>query len=67
METKRKAKLIVNRNSHGTSNTFRVTIPSVFVREIGLGEDERDLEIEIDKKNNCIKIKKLLTSRNDSW
>ena len=60
MEEKRKAKLIVNKSGNGTSNTFRATIPQSFVRKMGLGEDERDIEIEFDETKNEVKIKRLI-------
>ena len=62
MDSKRKAKLIVNKSGNGTSNTFRATIPQTFIRKMGLGEDERDIEIEFDEIGEEIKIKKFQKS-----
>ena len=55
----RPAKLIVNKSGSG-SNTFRATLPTSFVREMGLDEDERNLEIAFDETTQEIKIRKLL-------
>ena len=62
MESKRKAKLIVNKSGNGTSNTFRATIPQSFIRKMGLGKDEREIEIEFDEIEEEIKIKKCQNS-----
>jgi len=62
MRSKRKAKLIVNKSGNGTSNTFRATIPQSFNRKMWLGEDEREIEIAFDEKEEEIKIKKFQKS-----
>lgn len=55
MINKRIARMIVNKSGSGSS-TFRVTLPSTWVREMGLDEQTRDLTIEFSGAE--IKIKK---------
>lgn len=47
----RKAKLMVNK-SGGTASksgvTFRATLPSVWIREMGLNENARDIKLSFD-------------------
>lgn len=46
---KRKAKLLVNRRKTGSGGTtFRATLPTVWVREMGLSENLRELELNFD-------------------
>lgn len=55
----RKAKLKVDRRKTGTGGTtFRATLPTKWVREIGLSEDNRNMVITFDKDNNRIIIEK---------
>ena len=54
---KRKAKMIVNESGSGSS-TFRVTIPTKWIRKMDLGEDSRNLIISYNEKNKEIIIKK---------
>lgn len=58
MET-RNAKMICNK-SGGTSTgvTYRVTLPTTWVKEMGLGTEERELELIYDEIDKCIKVKK---------
>lgn len=44
---KRKARMIVNKSGAGNS-TFRVTLPTNWVRKMGLNEHARDLELKFD-------------------
>lgn len=46
MET-RKAKMIVNKSGSGNS-TFRATLPTSWIREMGLSEDVRGLKLTFD-------------------
>jgi len=60
MNEKRTAKLIVNKSGGtSTANTFRATLPTIWVRQMGLSEDKRGIELIFNKKENEIKIKKL--------
>lgn len=43
----REAKMIVNQSGSG-SNTFRVTLPAVWIRKMGLSETERNLKLSFD-------------------
>lgn len=56
---KREAKLIVNK-SGGTSygNTFRATLPSSWVRKMGLGEEEKYILLEFNEEKEEIIIRK---------
>ena len=45
---RREAKMIVNKSGSG-SNTFRATLPSKWIREMGLNEDNRDLILEFNE------------------
>ena len=53
----RQARMIVNKSGKGSS-TFRATLPTVWIREMGLAEDIRDLVLEFDGKEIKIKNKK---------
>ena len=56
MET-RNAKLIVNKSGGSSGKggvTFRVTLPTNWVREIGFGEDHRELKLKFDGNNIII-------------
>ena len=53
MET-RKAKMIVNKSGSGNS-TFRATLPNSWIREMGLNEDVRELELSFDGETITIK------------
>jgi len=57
MQETRKAKMIVNKSGSGNS-TFRATLPNKWIREMGLDETERNLELSFDEKNKEIIIKK---------
>ena len=56
----RNAKMVVNKSGSG-SNTFRVTLPSAWIREMGLSETERELKISFDGEK--ITIEKDTTER----
>lgn len=43
----RKAKMVVNKSGSG-SYTFRATLPSAWIRKMGLNESERDLKLSFD-------------------
>lgn len=49
----RKAKLIVNSSGTGSS-TFRATLPTKWIRKMGLGEDTRNLKLKFDGKKIII-------------
>ena len=53
MET-RKAKMIVSKSGSG-SNTFRATLPTLWVRQIGLDEEHRNLKLFFDGEKIIIK------------
>lgn len=55
MET-RKAKMIVNKAGAGNS-TFRATLPALWIREMGLGEEERELLLKFDGEKIIIEKK----------
>ena len=55
---KRKAKMIVNESGSGSA-TFRATLPSKWIRDMDLGENERNLMLSYDEENKSIIIKKL--------
>lgn len=51
----RKAKLIANtRKSGGGGTTFKSTLPTKWVREMGLGENDRELLIKFDGESIII-------------
>lgn len=50
----RKAKMIVNKSGAGSS-TFRATLPSSWVREMGLDEEKRNLKLYFDGERIIIK------------
>ena len=52
--------MVVNKSGSG-SNTFRVTLPSAWIREMGLSETERELKISFDGEK--ITIEKDTTER----
>lgn len=52
MET-RKAKMIVNKSGSGNS-TFRATLPTNWIRKMGLNEENRNLKLEFDGKSITI-------------
>lgn len=58
---KKAARLIVNK-SGGTSGsggyTFRSTLPTSWIRDMGLGENERDIELIYDEESQEITIRK---------
>lgn len=57
MET-RKAKLIANKsggNASANSYTFRATIPTAWIKEMGLNIEERDIQLSFDGKEVTIK------------
>lgn len=51
---KRRAKMVVNKAGSGSS-TFRVTLPASWIRQMGLGEDNRHLKLFFDGKQIIIK------------
>ncbi|MDD7182549.1 hypothetical protein [Peptostreptococcus porci] len=58
---KRKAKLIVNKSggtSGKNSNTYRATLPTVWIKDMGLGENDREIELEYDPEKKLIKVSK---------
>ena len=50
----RKAKMIANKSGAGSS-TFRATLPSSWVREMGLDEEKRNLKLYFDGERIIIK------------
>lgn len=59
----REARMIVNKS--GTTNktgngssTFRATLPALWVREMGLDEETRDIELSYNKETQEITISK---------
>ena len=50
----RKAKMIVNKSGAGSS-TFRATLPTSWIREMGLSEEIRELILGFDGKKIIIK------------
>lgn len=42
----RLAKLVVNKSGSGSS-TFRATLPTTWIRSIGLDEETRDIKLEL--------------------
>lgn len=59
MPESRKARLIVNKAGSG-SITFRATLPQSWIKRMGLGEDERDLQLYFDGKSITIKKSEVL-------
>lgn len=57
----RNAKLIVNKSGgkRGGSSTFRATLPTSWVREMGLNEENRNLKLEFNGKQITITNRKL--------
>lgn len=55
----REMKLLATKGGSGSS-TFRVTLPTTWVREMGLNEDVRDLNLHFNSKEIIIKNKKEL-------
>lgn len=53
MQTRR-VKMVVNKAGSGSS-TFRVTLPTSWIRQMGLGEDNRHLKLFFDGKQIIIK------------
>lgn len=52
----RKAKLLANTRKSGSGGTtFRATLPSTWIRKMGLSEKNRDLKLEFDGKQIIIK------------
>lgn len=63
MKEIRKAKLLANIRKSGIGGTtFRATLPSAWVREMGLSEDIRDLQICFNGKEIIIRNEKELES-----
>ena len=59
MIEKRTARLIVNKSGGtSTANTFRATLPTNWIRQMGLNEDLREIEILFDDAKEEITIKK---------
>ena len=56
----RKAKMIVNKSGAGSS-TFRATLPSSWVREMGLDEEKRNLKLYFDGERIIIKNNEVIT------
>lgn len=54
---KRKARLIVNRGGSGSS-TFRATLPTNWIREMGLNEDVRDIMLSYNGNKIIVEIDK---------
>jgi len=50
----RPAKLVLNKSSRGSS-TFRATIPTNWVRKMGLGEEKRDVKLGFDGETVTIR------------
>lgn len=55
----REAKLIINKSGSG-SLTTRATLPISWIKELGLGEDNRELLLEFDGEKIIIKNKKII-------
>lgn len=56
---KREARLIVNKSGGtGYGNTFRATLPSTWVRKMGLGEEDKNILLEFNEEREEIIIKK---------
>lgn len=52
----RKARLVVNKSGGtGKGSTFRATLPTAWVRQMGLGEEERNIKLKFDGKKVIIK------------
>lgn len=64
----REARMLVNR-SGGTAGkggmTFRVTLPTAWIRKMGLDEDTRDLVLDFDNEKITIKKLKIINKRVD--
>ena len=58
MMEERKLKLNVTKGGSGSS-TFRVTVPTKWIRDMDLGEDERKLLVSYDETKKEIIIRKL--------
>lgn len=43
----REARMIINKSGAGSS-TFRATLPTSWIRQMGLGEEVRDLVLDFD-------------------
>ncbi len=56
MEEKRKARVIFHKAGNGKS--AKITIPIPWLRELGINENEREVEIELSKDKKII-IEKL--------
>ncbi|WAW15307.1 hypothetical protein [Peptostreptococcus equinus] len=55
MEEKRKAKIIFNKSGDKNKSTVnRVTLPVPWVRELGITEDDREVQISIENKKIII-------------
>lgn len=59
----RKARMIVNKAGAGNS-TFRATLPASWIREMGLGENNRDLKLEFDGEKIIISNNEKIMSDN---
>lgn len=59
----REAKMIVNKSGSG-GYVFRATLPTKWIREMGLNEEERELKLEFDGENIIIK-KRADTAKED--
>jgi hypothetical protein len=54
MKETRAAKIIVNKGGSGSS-TFRATLPTNWIRKMGLGQEKRDIRLEFDGETITIR------------
>ena len=62
---KRKAKIIVGAaggTAHKGSKTYKVSLPSAWINELGLNEDNRDVELVFDGEKILVQLVKTIDS-----
>lgn len=57
LKEKRNLKVSFTKSGAG-STTNRITLPTTWIREMGITEDEKEVEVELDKVTKVISIKK---------
>ena len=53
---KRNLKISYHRAGNGTAASLN--LPKPWLKELGISEEEREIELIFDKENNCLVIKK---------
>ena len=54
----RVAKLVLSKSSTSGSSTLRATLPTKWIRDMGLGEEERFVKLSYDEESKKIIIEK---------